>query len=147
MAWLDALGWAGSALLLYSLMQARVLRFRVLNLFACSLLVVFNAILNIWSMVAMNVALAAINLWFIRKLLRERHDEGAYEVLEVGIDDDYLRHVLKLHGEDIRRFFPTFATTDATPGRLAFLVQRGDETVGMVLVRDAGHGVAQVELD
>ena len=45
MSWLDALGWAGSALLIYSLMQARVLRFRVLNLAASAILVVFNALL------------------------------------------------------------------------------------------------------
>src|SRR5690348_8546287 len=49
--WLDLLGWAGSALLIYSLMQARVLRFRVLNLIACLVLVVFNAVLGIWPMV------------------------------------------------------------------------------------------------
>jgi hypothetical protein len=46
-AWEDALGWAGSALLIYSLMQARVLHFRVLNLVASSVLIVFNGILNI----------------------------------------------------------------------------------------------------
>lgn len=128
-------------------MQARVLRFRVLNLVASSVLVVFNAILSIWSMVAMNLALAAINLWFIAKLLGDRHDGVAYEVLEVGANDAYLSHVLKVHGEDIGRFFPNFTPSDATPGRSAFLVQRGDETVGVVLLRDAGSGVAQVELD
>ena len=32
---LDVMGWGGSALLVFSLMQARVLRFRVLNLVAC----------------------------------------------------------------------------------------------------------------
>jgi hypothetical protein len=146
-AWVDVLGWAGSALLIYSLMQARVLRFRVLNLVASSVLVAFNGILEIWSMVAMNAALAGINLWFIRTLLVERHNQVAYEVLEVGGDDAYLSHVLKVHGEDIRRFFPDFTADDPGPGRSAFLVQRGDETVGVVLVRDAGDGVAQVELD
>jgi hypothetical protein len=30
--WLDLFGWAGSALLIVSLLQARVLRFRLLNL-------------------------------------------------------------------------------------------------------------------
>ena len=54
MSWLDALGWAGSALLIYSLLQARVLRFRVLNLVASLVLVLFNALLGIWPMVAMN---------------------------------------------------------------------------------------------
>ncbi len=147
MSWLDALGWAGSALLIYSLLQARVLRFRALNLVASSVLVVFNALLGIWPMVAMNAVLAGINLWFIRRLLTERHAESAYQVLEVGAADAYLQHVLTVHGEDIRRFFPGFSGPAPDDGRLAFLVQHGDETVGVVLVRDAGAGVAQVELD
>ncbi len=32
--WLNLFGWAGSALLILSLLQARVLRFRILNLVA-----------------------------------------------------------------------------------------------------------------
>jgi hypothetical protein len=147
MSWLDALGWGGSALLIYSLMQARVLRFRVLNTIGCVVLIVFNALLGVWPMVGMNVVLAGINLWFIRKLVAERHDETAYDVLEVGLDDAYLKHFLRVHGEDIRRFFPAVDWSRPVEGRSAFLVERGDETVGVVLVRDSGGGVAQVELD
>jgi len=146
-SWLDALGWGGSALLIYSLMQARVLRFRVLNTIGCVVLIVFNALLGVWPMVGMNVVLAGINLWFIRRLVAERHDETAYEVLEVGLGDAYLQHVLRVHGDDIRRFFPSVDWSQPVEGRSAFLVERGDETVGVVLVRDAGGGVAQVELD
>lgn len=147
MSWVQALGWAGSALLIFSILQARVLRFRVLNLLACLILVVFNAILLIWPMVAMNVVLAAINLWFIRRLLADRTDEQAYEVLEVGADDTYLQHFLRVHAADIARFFPRFGEAGPGGDRTAYLVQRGNETVGVVVVRDAGGGVAQVELD
>jgi hypothetical protein len=147
MVWLDVLGWAGSALLIYSLMQARVLRFRLLNLVACVILVIFNAVLGIWPMVAMNVALAGINLWFIRKLASERHSDVAFEVLEIGPLDEYLRHTLRVHADDIARFQPGFVWDGAAPGHTAYVVQRGDETVGVVLVRDAGDGVAQVVLD
>lgn len=147
MDWLDALGWLGSALLIFSLMQARVLRFRILNTIACVVLIVFNGILEIWPMVAMNVALCAINLWFIRKLLMQRHDEHAYQVLEVGTSDAWLQHVLSEHRRDIAKYFPTFSWSGAQDDREAFLVTRGDETVGVVVVRDAGDGVAQVELD
>lgn len=146
MIWVQALGWAGSALLVFSLLQARVLRFRVLNLIACVILIAFNATLQIWPMVAMNVVLAGINVWFIRRLLAERSDENAYEVLEVAADDTYLRHFLKTHHEDIRRFFPHFAGPGGAD-HTAYLVQHGNETVGVVVVRDAGEGVAQVELD
>jgi hypothetical protein len=147
MSWLDAVGWIGSVLLVVSVMQARVLRFRVLNLLACVVLTGFNAALGIWPMVAMNIALTLINLWHLRTLVTTRHDDAAYDVIEVGPDDEYLRHVLRVHGADILTFQPDLVWDGAAPGRSAFLVQRGDETVGVVLVRDDGDGVARVQLD
>ena len=128
-------------------MQARVLRFRVLNLAACLILIVFNALLEIWPMVAMNVALAAINSWFLGKLLASRHDEKSFEVLEVGPTDEYLRHVLRIHHADILKHQPNLVWDGAAPGRRAYLVEKGDETVGVVLAREEPDGVLQVELD
>ncbi len=143
--WLDILGWGGSALLVYSLLQASVLRLRVLNAIACLILIGFNWALSVWPMVGMNVVLVAINTWFIVKLLRERHDETAFEVLEVGPTDEYLRHVLRVHGGDILKFNPEFIHDPSTTHD-AFLVERGDETVGVVLLRK-DDGTAHVLLD
>lgn len=143
--WLDVLGWGGSALLVYSLLQSSVLRLRLLNALACVILIVFNAFLEVWPMVGMNVVLVAINVWFIATLLRQRHDQSVFDVLEVAPDDAYLRHVLRVHGEDIRRFNPGFSE-DAGHAGDAFLVQRGDETVGVVLLRQE-DGTAHVTLD
>jgi hypothetical protein len=147
MSWLDLIGWCGSALLIVSVMQARLLRFRALNLLACVVLTGFNAALGIWPMVAMNIALSLINLWHLRRLVTTRHDDAAYVVLEVGPDDEYLRHVMRVHGADILKFQPDLVWDGNAPGRSAFLVERGDETVGVVLLRDDGDGVARVQLD
>jgi len=149
--WLDALGWGGSALLVFSLMQARVLRFRALNLVACVILLVFNAILGIWPMVAMNAVLSAINVWFLVTLLRDRHDEAAFEVLEVRPDDAYLGYVLRRNAADIAKFQPDFDATALTdhpdhPDCAAYVVQKGDETVGVVVIEPAGE-TARVKLD
>jgi hypothetical protein len=144
MSWLDVVGWAGSALLVFSLLQARVVRFRVLNTVACVVLVFFNAMLGIWPMVAMNIVLASINLCFITRLLRDRHDEAAFEVLRVGTDDDYLRHVLGTHRDDILRFQPDF--TEPHPDEGAFIVIKGDETVGVVVLARDGD-IARIRLD
>ena len=95
-------------------MQARVLRFRVLNLVASVVLVAFNALLGIWSMAAMNGVLALVNVWFNRALLTATTTTST-RALEVGPSD-------------------------------AYLGQRGDETVGVVLLRDTGGGVAQIVL-
>ncbi|WP_148614616.1 YgjV family protein [Nocardioides rubriscoriae] len=146
MTWLDLVGWGGSALLVFSLLQARVLRFRALNLVACVILLVFNALIEVWPMVGMNAVLAGINIWFLVRLLRDRHDETAFEVVEVGRDDAYLRHLLTVHGDDIRRYQPASTWAPATDRDHAFLVLRGDETVGVVLL-DAEDDVARVRLD
>eukprot|EP01032_Pedospumella_encystans_P029427 gene29427-33232_t len=136
--WLDVLGWGGSALLVFSLLQARVLRFRTLNLVACLILLVFNAFLGVWPMVGMNAVLAVINLVFIVRLTRERHDEAAFEVVQVGLDDEYLRHVLRTHEADIRKFQPDFGTRP-DEGQHAFVIVKLDETVGVVLLRGDGN--------
>jgi hypothetical protein len=143
-SWLDALGWAGSALLVWSLLQARILRLRALNLVGSIVLLVFNALIQVWPMVGLNAVLAGINVIYLVRLLRTRHDEKVYQVVEVGAGDNLLRHVLELHAGDIASYFPGFRWQ---PDRLAFLVLRGDEIVGVMLARDAGGGVARVELD
>jgi hypothetical protein len=145
--WLEIVGWTGSALLVWSLLQTRVLRLRAINLVGCLVLIGYNGTLRVWPMVGLNVTLALINLWYLRRLLVSRHDAGAYQVVEVGTDDAFLAHVLRVHAADIARFNPGFRPAAAGTGACAFLVVLGDEVVGVVLVRDAGDGVAQVELD
>jgi hypothetical protein len=158
MSALDIVGWISSILVVLSLMQARVLRFRWMNLVGAAMATVVNALLGIWPFAAMNGVIAIIDVYWIWRLTRERHDEAVYEVVEVGVDDAYLRHVLGVHAADVAATHPNFsmAAVSQPPGevplgepaeRSAFLVLRGDETVGMVLVRDAGSGVGEVELD
>jgi hypothetical protein len=158
MSGLDVVGWISSILVVLSLMQARVLRFRWMNLVGAAMATVVNALLGIWPFAAMNGVIAVIDVYWIWRLTRERHDEAVYEVVEVGVADAYLRHVLGVHAQDVAATHPRFslagiAEASAAPPseggvqRSAFLVLRGDETVGMVLVRDAGSGVGEVELD
>lgn len=153
--WLDALGWAGSAVLILSLSLSNVLRFRVLNLVASVVLTVFNAFLGIWPMVAMNAVIAGINVWHLSRLLRTRDDERTYTVVAVDPRSEYLAHLLRVHSADIERHNPGFDLAEVLrreepPGTCrvaAFLVVRGDETVGVVVLCDGGDGVARVELD
>jgi len=173
-------GWAGSVLLVVSLLQTRVLRFRVLNLVAAVVLVGFNAAVAVWPMAAMNVVIAVINVWHVVRLLRNRHDARHYAVLPVGPDEPYLRHLLHLHRRDIERFNPGVLVTAPSAGlqgtpedtaplplggatvqtggqagvaaagpgdRLAFLVQSGGETAGLVLAHRTAPGTAQLDLD
>jgi hypothetical protein len=144
--WLDYLGWAGSAVLVWSLSQARLLRLRVLNLIGSVVLVVYNAALSVWPMVGLNAAMTGINAYHLYKIWTTRHDETTYTVVQVGTDDTFLAHVLRVHWADLAKFNPSFRFDDV-PDRTAFLTMRGDEVVGVLFLRPAGDGVAQIELD
>jgi hypothetical protein len=144
--WFDTVGWVGSALLVWSLLQGRILRLRAINLVGCAVLIGYNAVLRVWPMVGLNVVLVAVNVWFLAKLLATRHDERTYEVVEVDAEDGLLGHVLRVHAADIARFNPRFQWQGGS-GRLAFVVVRGDDIVGVILVRPVTGDVAQIELD
>ncbi len=145
---LELIGWVSSGLIVLSLAQARVLRFRWMNLGGAVLAVGYNTVLGIWPFAAMNAVIAAIDAYWIARLRRERHDPTAYSVVEVRPTDAYLGHMIGVHLRDIRAFQPSYAPpTDGDGRRWAFLVQRDAETVGAVVVRDAGDGAGVVELD
>ena len=145
--WLELVGWAGSALLVWSLLQTRILRLRALNLLGCLILIGYNAAVRVWPMVGLNVVLALINLWYLRKMLATRHDAQTYEVVEVGTGDAFLAHTLRVHAADIARFNPGFRWDPAAADRSAFLVVRADEVVGVVVSHAEAGGVAQIDLD
>jgi hypothetical protein len=145
--WVEVVGWAGSVLLIVSLLQTRLLRLRVLNTVAAAVLVVYNAVIEVWPMVAMNLAIIGINLVLVARLRTARGPEG-YTLLEVDPRDEYLRHVLRVHEADIRRFNPSFVFDPALPDTSAFLVLREDETAGVVLLTSGDvPGQARLVLD
>jgi hypothetical protein len=59
---LEIIGWIGSALVVVSLMQARVLRFRVLNLVGSLIATGYNAWVGIWPFAVMNGVIAVIDI-------------------------------------------------------------------------------------
>jgi hypothetical protein len=63
--WREIVGWAGSALLITSLLQSTILRLRWVNLGASALLMVYNLLMGSAPMVALNVTLILINCGYL----------------------------------------------------------------------------------
>jgi hypothetical protein len=63
--WREIVGWAGSALLITSLMQPTISRLRWVNLGASTLLMAYNLLLGSAPMVALNVTLIVINCVYL----------------------------------------------------------------------------------
>ena len=146
MSLLDLVGWVGSAILVWSLLQTRILRLRLINLVGSLILVAFNVGVGVWPMVGLNAVLVGINLFYLRSLLRSRHSTASYAVVEVEPDDAYLGYLLGRHEGDIREFSTGFRV-DAPRSGEAYLILRAEGTVGYVMLHDAGSGVAQIDLD
>lgn len=68
--WIELFGWAGSLLLVVSLVQTRMLRLRVVNLTASVMLVFYNLLVATWPMVGLNAAVVVINAVHIARLVR-----------------------------------------------------------------------------
>ena len=139
MSLLEAVGWIGSAVLVISLLQTRVMRFRVLNLASCVVLIGYNAAVEVWPMAAMNVVLVGINIWAISRLTRERHDARAYDAVPIATDEPFLRHLLTRHAADVAAFNPDLPAEVVDIADHAFLVSTGDQVVGVVLTRDGAE--------
>lgn len=146
---IEIIGWVGSILIVWSLTQARVLRFRWMNFAGSVIATAYNVLFEIWPFAAMNGAIVIINAYWLIRLYRERHDTDVYKVLVVGPEDPFLQHVLATHAQDIAAHQPSFAARAMSQDgrRATFLITRGDEAVGVVAVRDEGAGTGLVELD
>lgn len=143
---LEIIGWIGSALVVLSLAQARVWRFRVMNFAGAVLATFYNAVLGIWPFAAMNGVIAVIDAYWMARLKRESQlSSEVYELVEVSHDDAFLNHFLKIHGEDARKHYPTF--DPKSPSETSVLVMRGDEAVGVVVVSDTTDDTAHISLD
>lgn len=75
-------GWFGSALLVLSLLQSRMYSMRVLNLIAAVVLIGYNTVLAVWASVAMNVAVAAIDVFYLVVWRRQQVREPKERVIE-----------------------------------------------------------------
>lgn len=143
---LEIVGWVGSAILVWSLMQTQIIRLRVFNLLGCIILIFYNAAVGVWPMAGLNTALLVINVVNLARLRADRQSGNEYEVVEVEPNDSYLQFLLRKHANDIVRFSPGF-NPDLTRTGTAFLILHGEETAGYVLLHDAGDGLAQIDLD
>lgn len=143
---LEIIGWIGSAILVLSLVQTRILRLRVLNLVGCIILVGYNGVVGVWPMVGLNAVLTLVNLVHLRALLRGRHtDAGGYDVVPTTSDAPVLRRLLARHRDDVATLHGV--DVDSVDATHAYLVLRDDETVGCVLLTDDGAGSATITLD
>jgi hypothetical protein len=116
----ELIGYAASALVAFSLLTSNVLRLRVLNLAGALVFVVYAGLTRAWPVLAVNVFVAAIDLWHII-ILKARKD--VFKLMPVETRDPLLANFLAYHSRGIWQFFPDFDIAAVKEPRCIFILR------------------------
>ena len=138
----ELIGYAASALVVVSLAMTSVVRLRAISTLGSIAFVVYGAMIGSVPIMVTNVAVAGLNLWFLR---RELGGKRSLEALVVPVDDPFLVDFLSYHLGDIQRFQPDFRP-DAEKASLALLRMRDGLPAGALIGNQVDDALV-VQLD
>jgi hypothetical protein len=103
----EILGYAASAIVVTSLTMSSVVRLRALSLCGSATFFAYGLLIESTPIMLTNVAIAAINVWFLTKEFRKGGiDLG---VSRIRADSPFLLDFISFHASDIGTFQPDFA--------------------------------------
>src|SRR5690606_16179414 len=105
MNWVEAVGYLGSALVITSLAQTRVLWLRLFSLCGSVTFFVYAVLIGSVPIAITNTVLFVINAVHLWRLFSGRED---FSLLEVAPDSPYLRRFLEFHADGIAASQPAF---------------------------------------
>lgn len=138
----ELIGYAGSALVVLSLMMRSLLRLRIVNLVGAAVFTVYGVLIAAPPVWLVNLAIVFIDVWYLRQMLG---DDEQVEVLEVDPDDAYLQRFLERYRDDIATFVPAFSGVGSD--HRAYFVLRDLVPAALVVLRRTAPDEAVVELD
>lgn len=139
----ELVGYVASGLVVMSLAMTSVVRLRAISLVGSLIFVVYGVLIESVPIMVTNVAIAALNVWFLRAELGGKRNLGA---TVVAADDPFLVDFLRYHLPDIHRFQPTFELPADEPELLALLMMRDGLPAG-ALMGSLHDGELRVRLD
>ena len=141
----EVIGYAGSGLVILSLLQKSILRLRSIGLVASLTFLVYSISISAYPIAVVNIVAASIHLYFLRKLLRRKSE--VFRILRLRPDGRYLRYFLEFYKDDIaRRYQPNFEY-QPTPDTIAVFMLRDTVPAGLLVARLHGDSSFEILLD
>lgn len=137
---LELIGYAGSFLVIVSMLMTSVVRLRIINTIGSAIFCGYALCIQSYPTAAMQVCLIVINLISLYRLNNTKKD---YYAVEVTAADGFLKHFLEIHTRDIKKFFPEF--TVPTDDNRIVLVVCGQTPAG-IFVASAGPESTALEV-
>ena len=158
--WWEIFGWAGSVLVVVSLMVPSVRRFRRLNAAGSFIATVYNAVFGIWPYFAMNAVITVIDLYWLARLRRDKNEatgqsteaggDGAgrrYSVASVKPSDPIAQIFLNRHADEIAKTFPAAGAQGLAGLEDVVMIMHRDELIGALGLRGAADGRGEILFD
>lgn len=126
----EAVGYLASILIVASLAMTSVVRLRSISLVGSITFVVYGALIGSIPILATNVAIAVLNVWFLRAELGHHRDLG---VSVIPADAPFLADFVEFHHDELLRFQPDFVMPERDA--VALLLMRDGLPAGVVVGR------------
>lgn len=138
----ELIGYVGSVLVVVSLAMSSIIRLRIVNLAGALVFSAYGLLIGSFPVVITNGIIAILDVYYLRKELRTRHE---LTVVSVAEDDPFLEAFTAVFGADMQDFVsPGFSTAGAD----VYLVMLRDATAaGVFIAVDAGDGTLDVVVD
>jgi hypothetical protein len=139
----EIIGYVASGFVVASLAMSSVVRLRILSLTGSSVFLVYAVLIGSVPIIITNLAIACINIWYLRQELGLRRDLGA---VRIPVDSPFLIDFLHHHLDDIRRFQPAAALPEPAERAVAVLLMRDGLPAGAVVGERDGTAL-QIGID
>lgn len=140
---IEMIGYAGSVLVVISMLMTSVVKLRVVNMTGAVIFTVYALLIRSYPTALLNAFLVVINGYNLTRLLKtERH----YDLIDGKAEESFLMYVLDYYKEDIRKYFPEFHMNPAEIDT-AYLVCNDAAPAGVLLGKRTGGDTVEVVLD
>jgi hypothetical protein len=143
--WIEAVGYAGSALVILSLLQKSILRLRAVGTVASITFLVYSLAIGAYPIAVVNVVAAVIHLYYLRKLVKKKDE--VFRLLRVSQDSRYVEYFLDFYRDDIAAGHNAGFHFEPGPNTFAVLLLRDLVPAGLLVANAHGDSSFEILLD
>ena len=141
MSFAEWIGYAGSVIVLISLLMKSLLKLRWINLVGSLLFAIYGLSIKAWPVFGINAVIAVIDGWFLFRMLKDTDYFDLAPLKEIGTE--YFKKFFLYHETDIKAFFPA-STFEELVGLETYILFRNMLPVGFFSMRVEGENAKVV---
>lgn len=123
---IEIFGIVSSIVILISLSMTSIIKLRLINLVGCTLFAFYGYMIGSFSTMFMNVGIALMNLYYLRKLYAIK---DSYEIVRAERESDYFKLFIEKNAGDIDKFF---SRESLNQSQEMYYLLRNNYTVGIL---------------